>query len=157
MVKDFCDRCGTELDGEARHRAHDIKVNNFTEMSMVCQDCLRSLKRWMSREIMPPDDTEKDKMPHDHSTPGEHEEVCKEFAQVINVYDSPIEPGSDDDYAYYIIWADGLESLPMRYCPFCGEDISGKETAIPLPRENLRRYRASLSPDDHPWTKKEGK
>ena len=93
MVKYFCDRCKKELDESARKNAKDIKVNNFTEMSLVCEDCYQSLKSWMSLPTK--------------------KHIC--------------------------------------YCSLCEADIR-EETAQPVPREDLRRYRGSLSPDDHPWT-----
>ena len=56
MVKYFCDRCGQELGGDAPHHAKDIKVNNFTEMRMVCAVCLNSLKEWMMGNVVTPHD-----------------------------------------------------------------------------------------------------
>ena len=62
MVKYFCDRCGQKLDREARNAAKDIKVNNQTRMSLVCEGCLASLQRWMEQK--PSDTKQEDKEPN---------------------------------------------------------------------------------------------
>ena len=61
-MKYFCDRCGRELDREARHAAKDITVNNQTRMSLVCEGCLASLQRWMEQK--PSDTKQEDKEPN---------------------------------------------------------------------------------------------
>ena len=61
-----------------------------------------------------------------------HEDICEEMDRILNVYYGPIgEDHGDDafyqDYPYYILWLEGLESLPLRYCPFCGANLKGEE------------------------------